>query len=164
VIADQLLNACVARNYTEKGYDPFSYQNGIPLLKIPSATPQMQNANDPEACYEVIKSTFSSRVGQICNAAFNRSVIAYDENTQAAEKQRLQEETELLEILTGLEIDSVKSGIKPDLSDYLENRTVSRSPFLQYKSIVKDNSRRVGNAPTQKQKLDAFFDSIDWTL
>lgn len=162
VIADPLLNACVARNYTDKGYDPFGYQNGIPLLKIPSATPQMQNANDPEACYEVIKSTFSSRVGQICNAAFNRSVIAYDENTDSEEKLRLQEKTELLEILTGLEIDSVKSGIKPDLSDYLGTRTVSRSPFLKYKSIVKDNGRRVGNAPTQKQKLDAFFDSIDW--
>jgi hypothetical protein len=162
VIADPLLNACVARNYTDKGYDPFGYQNGIPLLKIPSATPQMQEANDPEACYDVIKNTFSSRVGQICNAAFNRSVIAYDENTDAEEKRALQEDTELLEILTGLEIDSVKSGVKPDLSDYIGNSTVSRSPFLKYKSIVKDNSRRVGNAPTQKQKLDAFFDSVDW--
>ena len=162
VIADPLLNACVARNYTDKGYDPFGYQSGIPLLKIPSATPQMQDADDPEACFTVIKNTFSSRVGQICNAAFNRSVIAYDENTEATEKQHLQEETELLEILTGLEIDSVKSGVKPDLSDYLGNRTVSRSPFLQYKSIVKDNSRHYGNTPTQKQKLDKFFVEMDW--
>ena len=46
------------------------------------------------------------------------------------------EETEVLEILTGLEIDSAKSGVKPDLSEYLNKKIVSRSTFLKFKNIV----------------------------
>ena len=44
-----------------------------------------------------------------------------------------QEETETLAILTGLEIDSAKSGIRPDLDEYLTHKTVKRSDFLKYK-------------------------------
>ena len=162
VIADPLLNACVRRNYTDNGYEPYGYQSSMPLLKIPAATPQIRDANDTEACFEVIRNTFSSRVGHICNAAFNRSVVAYDENSDETEKQRLQEETELLEILTGLEIDSVKSGVKPDLSQFLGKGRIENSPFLKYKTIVKDDGQTQGNEKTQKQKLDAFFDRYDW--
>jgi len=46
-----------------------------------------------------VRDTFSSRIGQICNAAFDRSVIAYDENSTAEERQRCREETETLAIL-----------------------------------------------------------------
>ena len=49
----------------------------------------------------------------------------------------LGKETETLEILTGLEIDSAKSGVKPDLSAYFQQKPVSRSLFLKYKEIVK---------------------------
>ena len=47
------------------------------------------------------------------------------------EPQRYQEETELLAVLTGLEIDSAKSGVRPDLDEYLKHRKVQRMPFLQ---------------------------------
>ncbi|MDD4493638.1 MAG: hypothetical protein PHV32_04715, partial [Eubacteriales bacterium] len=161
-IADPLLNACVARNYKENNFDTYSHQSSIPLLKIPSAISLVCDANDWQARLETVKSTFSTRIGQICNAAFDRSIIAYDENSDMAERERLQREVEMLEILTGLEIDSVKSGIKPDLTEFLSQKTVSRSLFLKYKSLVGENDSRAWYEPTKKDKLKKFFDSVDW--
>ena len=60
-IADPLVNDCVCREY-ENG-------QSLPLLKIPSADPIIADANDWHARMETVKSTFSSRVGQISNAA-----------------------------------------------------------------------------------------------
>ena len=71
-IADALLNTCVRRGYA----------NGVPpLLKIPAAQPLLADARDWYARFQTVKSTCSSRVGQISNAALRRGVIAYDENT-----------------------------------------------------------------------------------
>lgn len=69
---------------------------------IPTAQPQIHSADDWEARFETVRSTFSSRVGQICNAALDRSIIAYNENSDAEERERCREETETLAILTGL--------------------------------------------------------------
>ena len=55
----------------------------MPLLMIPTAQPQIRSADDWEARFETVRSTFSSRVGQICNAALDRSIIAYNENSDA---------------------------------------------------------------------------------
>lgn len=161
-IADPLLNVCVARNYKANDFDTYSHQSSIPLLKIPSATSLVLDANDWQDRFEVVKNTFSTRIGQICNAAFDRSIIAYDENSDMAERERLQRETEMLEILTGLEIDSVKSGIKPDLTEFLSQKTVSRSSFLKYKSLVGEDNSREWYEPTKKVKLKRFFDSVNW--
>lgn len=112
----------------------------------------------------MVRGTFSSRVGQICNAALDRSIIAYNENSDAQERKRLQEETEVLAILTGLEIDSAKSGIRPDLDEYLKERRVERTPFLQYKNLVEESeeTRRAWYEPTHQQRMKAFFEKIDW--
>ena len=83
---------------------------------IPSAEPQIRKVDDCLARFETIRNTFSSRIGQISNTAFDRSIIAYNENSTAEERERCRREVETLAILTGLEIDSAKSGIKPDLS------------------------------------------------
>ena len=102
-------------------------------------------------------------MGQICNAALDRSIIAYNENSDAEERQRCREETEALAILTGLEIDSAKSGVKPDLTEYLGRRTVKRTPFLQYKKLVEDaEERKAWYEPTHREKLKAFFEKTDW--
>ena len=162
-VSDPLLNACIARNYSDNDYDAYSYRNGIPLLKIPSAEPMIRDANDWQARFETIRSTFSTRIGQICNAAFDRGSIAYDENSGDELRDHLREETEMLEILTGLEIDSVKSGIKPDLTEYLSHKPVSRSPFLKFKSIVGDDESKEWYKPTKKERLDKFFASVDWS-
>ncbi|MBD5153604.1 MAG: hypothetical protein HDT15_00625 [Oscillibacter sp.] len=158
-IADPILNACVRRNYE---FDLSNHSN-IPLLMIPTETPQLRDANDWHARFEVVRDTFSSRVGQICNAALDRSIIAYNENLNAEERQKQREETEALAILTGLEIDSSKSGVRPDLEQYLGKRTVQRSAFLRYKNLVEDaESRRAWYEPTHAEQIKRFFDSVDW--
>ena len=82
----------------------------LPFLKIPSIQARVQDAKDWRARFQTVRDTFSSRVGQISNAALARSVIAYNENSQAEERQQAREEVETLAILTGLEIDSAKNG------------------------------------------------------
>ena len=166
-IADPILNECVRRNYEASrngADDALSNEANIPLLMIPSAEPLIRSADDWEARFEVARGTFSSRVGQICNAALDRSVIAYNENSDAEERKRLQEETEVLAILTGLEIDSAKSGIRPDLDEYLKERRVERTSFLQYKNLVEEseNTRRAWYEQTHQQRIKAFFQKIDW--
>ena len=159
-ISDPILNECVKRNYQ---FDSLDNNENLPLLMIPSVEPQLRDADDWYARFETVRDTFSSRVGQICNAALDRSIIAYNENSDAEERQRCREETEMLAILTGLEIDSAKSGVRPDLSEYLGHRTVERTPFLQYKTLVEvSEKRRAWYEPTHEEKIKKFFEETDW--
>ena len=153
-IADPLVNNCV-----RKGYENTA---SLPVLKIPSADPIIADANDWHKRMETVKSTFSSRVGQISNAALRRGIIAYDENSQNDERAASRQDTEVLAILTGLEIDSAKSGVKPDLSEYLEVRKAKKSLFLQYKAIVGDNSERKWYQPTTTKRVKDFIAKTDW--
>ena len=166
-ISDPLLNECVKRNIHHDPPQPrsvFSRSRNLPLLMIPTAQPQVRSADDWEARFETVRSTFSSRVGQICNAALDRSIIAYNENSDAAERERCREETETLAILTGLEIDSAKSGIRPDLDEYLTHKTVKRSDFLKYKTLVEEmETRRAWYEPTHAARVKAFFKKVDWS-
>ena len=153
-IADPLVNNCV-----RKGYENTA---SLPVLKIPSADPIIADANDWHKKMETVKSTFSSRVGQISNTALRCGIIAYDENSEGTEQQAARQDTEVLAILTGLEIDSAKSGVKPDLSEYLEVRKAKKSLFLQYKSIVGDSSERKWYQPTTAKRVKEFIDKTDW--
>ena len=166
-ISDPILNECVKRNIHHDPPRPqsiFSRSHNLPLLMIPTAQPQIRSADDWEARFETVRSTFSSRVGQICNAALDRSIIAYNENSDAEERARCREETETLAILTGLEIDSAKSGIRPDLDEYLTHKTVKRSDFLKYKTLVEEmETRRAWYEPTHAARVKAFFKKVDWS-
>ena len=161
-IADPLLNECVSRNYAKGDLDPFHYKNNIPLLKIPSAGAQIKDAGDWYARFETVRTTFSSRVGQICNAALDRSIIAYDENSTAEEREQCRKDTEILAILTGLEIDSVKSGVKPDLSEYIGHTARQRNLLLKYKGLLSDDAPRRWYEKTQGQKLSEFYKQTEW--
>lgn len=164
-IADPILNTCVKRNYQEYAAGLTRQTSGnIPLLKIPAAEPQVRDANDWYDRFETVRNTFSSRVGQISNAALDRSVIAYNENSASDLRQQCREETEILAILTGLEIDSAKSGVKPDLSEYLNKKVVNRSLFLQYKKLLNSaETRGKWYELTFQQKHKAFFEKTDWS-
>ena len=150
-LADPLVNKCVMRSSTE-----------LPLLKIPTEQPLIADATDWYERFITVKNTFSSRVGQISNAALSRGIIAYDENTADEDKERYYHEVETLAILTGLEIDSAKSGVKPDLSEYIEKKTTRRSIFLRYKSIVGSDESHKWYEPSKNARLKKYFDSIDW--
>lgn len=150
-IADPLVNKCVMRS-----------SNELPLLKIPTEQPLIADATDWYERFITVKNTFSSRVGQISNAALSRGIIAYDENTADEDKERYYHEVETLAILTGLEIDSAKSGVKPDLSEYIEKKTARRSIFLRYKAIVGSDENHKWYEPSKNARLKKYFDSIDW--
>ena len=158
-IADDLLNECVKRNYE---YDDLNDRSNLPLLYIPSEEPVTRNANDWHDRFVTVRDTFSSRVGQICNAAFDRSIIAYDENSNAEERQRCREQTEELSILTGLEIDSVKSGVKPDLTEYLVKEHRAHNLFLKYKSLLELDRSHAWYEDSPQKKIKQFFVSTDW--
>ncbi len=164
-ISDPLLNAAVRRNYEYNPYDGqilLTNQANLPLLMIPSMASKEQSPDDWHARYETVKNTFSARIGQICNAALDRSVIAYNEKTDPKLRKRYKQETEVLAILSGLEIDAAKTGIRPDLSEYL-GRKIQRTPFLKYKTMVEESEeRRAWYEDTHRQRIDRFFADTDW--
>ena len=157
--AEPMLCESILRNYDGKGLEN---ENNLPLLKIPSAEPLIADANDWRARFETVKSTFSSRIGQISNAALRRSILAYDDAAPEELREQCREETEILTILTGLEIDSAKSGIKPDLSEYLGHQARVRSLFLRYKEIADEPDEHEWYEPTKNKKLKTFFDGVEW--
>ena len=137
-------------------------QTNLPLLIIPSMASVPQNPRNQHDRYITVKSTFSARIGQICNAALDRSVIAYNEKTDPDLQKKYKQETEVLAILSGLEIDAAKTGIRPDLSDYLDKK-IPRTPFLKYKTMIEESEeRRKWYEDSQKQKLTKFFQATDW--
>lgn len=148
---------------TTKSEDRFSNRNNLPLLSIPTAEPQIRNANDWYARLETVKSTFSSRVGQISNAALDRSMLAYDESLSDEIREQNRKETETLAILTGLEIDSAKSGVKPDLSAYLDSKTARRSRYLKYKRLLEDaEACPAWYEDTFAEQMKDYIDGTDW--
>ena len=157
-IADPLLNTCVARNY-ENGRLDNAFN--IPLLYIPTEEPVLRDANDWYDRFVTVRDTFSNRIGHLCNTAFDRSVIAYDENLTAEEKKKYREETELLAILTGLEIDAAKSGVRPYLDEYFRSAP-KKSAFLQYKSTAALERRAAWYELTPQQKKQRYFQQTDW--
>lgn len=154
VILEPLLSDCMAGDG----------KKALPLLHIPAAEPRLVDASDWRARFETVKSTFSSRVGQISNAALDRTLVAYDREAQPERREHYRREAESLAILTGLEIDSAKSGIKPDLSDYLDRPSVERTPFLRYKNLLDSASaNRQANAPHFPGNFEKELEKTDWT-
>lgn len=149
-IADPLVNRCVQRNY-DGGIENSA---NLPLLYIPAEEPVIRDAQQWTDRYLTVRDTFSSRVGQISNAAFDRSVIAYSEKADPDERERCRQDVEALTILTGLEIDSAKSGVKPDLDEYLKQRRVTRSPFITYKNLLEDKPHSVKKRKELLRKTD----------
>ena len=71
---------------------------------------------------------------------------------------------ETLAILTGLEIDSAKSGVKPDLSEYLGAKDVQRSRFLRFKDIMDAaEEQRKWYELTPAERLKAYYEKTDWS-
>lgn len=158
-IADPIVNRCVQKNYQYQNLDNLG---NLPFLKIPSIQARVQDAKDWRARFQTVRDTFSSRVGQISNAALARSVIAYNENSQAEERQQAREEVETLAILTGLEIDSAKSGVKPDLSPYLGKSRKGKNLFLTYKYLVEGKAEKRKGAWSPAKQARDFLRSTDW--
>ena len=166
VIYEPVICESIASHYKETANpfeDRFASRNNLPLLSIPTAEPQLRDANDLHARFETVRSTFSSRVGQISNAALDRSMLAYDESLDDEIREQNRKETETLAILTGLEIDSAKSGIKPDLSAYLHTDDKPRSRYLKYKRLLEDaEARPAWYEDSFAEQMKDYIDGTDW--
>ena len=152
IIADPIVERCVERHY----HFFRNWTDSIPFLLIPSEDAVIRDANDWHDRFITVRDTFSTRIGQICNAAFQRSIIAYDENSDAKDRERCRQEVEMLSILSGLEIDSAKTGVKPDLDDYLNDRRLKRSGFLKYKELMEGDR---SSWKKRKQQIE----TTDWS-
>ncbi len=156
-IADPLINTCVLRGYKDGEV--------LPVLKIPAAEPLIADAGDWDARFETVKVTFANRVGLISNTALRSGIIAYNESTDSAEREQSRKETETLAILTGLEIDSAKSGIRPDLSEFLTANRSRKSLFLRYKNIFgDDDNEKKWYEDSQRTKIKKFITSVNWDM
>ena len=136
--------------------------NELPVLHIPAAQGTDADANDWLMRFSTVKNTFSQRIGQISNAALRRGIAAYNENASSDQKQEYRDETEALAILTGLEIDSAKTGVKPNLDAYLNDQSQVKSLFLQYKDKLERLEKRHWYDPTPKEALTEFFAKPEW--
>ena len=163
-IADPILNRCVRRNYDYDFFQKLSNDRNLPLLKIPALSAPKSDANDWRVRFQTVENTFAARIGQICNAALDRSVIAYSERTDKKTRKQYCQELEALAILSGLEIDAAKTGVRPNLDEFLSGRKVKRTPFLQYKYLVEraEEKSRAWYEPSHRERLEAFFAGIDW--
>ncbi|WP_294756487.1 hypothetical protein [uncultured Flavonifractor sp.] len=165
-IADPILNRCVKRNYDYDVHQQLSNNANLPLLKIPALSAPKSDANDWQARFQTVENTFAARIGQICNAALDRSVIAYNDHADPEERKRCRRDLEALAIYSGLEIDAAKTGVRPNLDEFLGGRKVKRTPFLQYKYLVEraEERRRTWYEPTHRERLETFFAGIDWNM
>jgi len=138
----------------------------VALLKIPPLSAPKSDANDWQAWFQTVKNTFAARIGQICNAALDRSVIAYNDHADPEERKRCRRDLEALAIYSGLEIDAAKTGVRPNPDEFLGGRRVKRTPFLQYKYLLEraEERRRTWYESTHRERLETFFAGIDWNM
>ena len=53
--------------------------------------------------------------------------------------------------------------MKPDLTEYLGTKTVAKSKFLKYKSLLeRSEGRRAWYEPTFEEQFEKFFSDTDW--
>ena len=107
------------RNYDYDVHQQLSNNANLPLLKIPALSAPKSDANDWQARFQTVENTFAARIGQICNAALDRSVIAYNDHADPEERKRCRRDLEALAIYSGLEIDVAKTGVRPNLDEFL---------------------------------------------
>lgn len=86
----------------------------------------------------------------------------YKLRADAEERQQAREEVETLAILTGLEIDSAKSGVKPDLSPYLGRSRKGKNLFLTYKYRMEGKAEKRKGAWSPAKQARNFLRSTDW--
>lgn len=158
-IADPILNRCVKRNYEYEVNQQLSNNANLPLLKIPSLSAPLSDANDWWERFRTVENTFAARIGQICNAAMDRSVIAYTDSTDPGERKRCRREIETLAILSGLEIDAAKAVCALTLTNTLVQSESSAAPFSST-NIWRSRQRKRGvrgmNRPTKRSWTHSF--------
>lgn len=133
IIKNHTYNRCVAKHFDCKDSTDYNNFNCLYHAIIIPHTHAKESVFDNDAKFDTIKSTFSSRTGRINNDAFKYSIFAYNANAQDNDSDA--KNAEYFSIMTGLEIDSAKSGAKPKLPFNAQRISFEgqRKYFLQYK-------------------------------
>lgn len=108
-----------------------SYNRKLPIIVIPSAGGTKLDVVSDKVSYDVIKDTFSNKVGQISNLSIRLG------NREYGSGEHLEHSCVECTILTGLEIDAAKTGEHPDLSEIMEYGKDIRDKF-DYVSSFKE--------------------------
>lgn len=108
------------------------------LINIPSLAAEDKELT-VDNCYNTISQTFFYRVGLFSNYAFQHAVTGYNENTpDSPEKKAEAEKTEHIALLTGMEIDCAKTGVRPVLPEELKSR--DNRYFIEMKNLFEEES------------------------
>ena len=99
-----------------------NYKRCLPLISIPSLKKSgLPSILSDQIEYEVIKNTFSNKIGQISNLAIRLGQIEYNDQASDSQKECLADHScAECTLLTGLEIDAAKTGVHPNLSSILK--------------------------------------------
>lgn len=122
LIADKEINhaintACYEWQKNENNDKPVRVRK-IPIIMIPDLPPRPNQFNKDDKVkvdFQTLKDTFSSKVGQLSNCAFS-----YGKQEYSQKNSNYQLKCETGTILVGLEIDAAKTGIHPNLDNYLK--------------------------------------------
>ena len=132
IILDRTVNSAILKgSYVLKGKD---YVRKLPIVEIPSLGADSEPA--PEVVpYRLVKSTFSNQVGRISNLAIRIGKLEYDpNNTDSSLKNKCAECT----LATGLEIDAVKTGVRPNLDGLKKTSPKGKDYYLVHEDIIKN--------------------------
>lgn len=100
-----------------------SYRRKLPIIEIPSAGGTKLDAVSNKVSFDVIKDTFSNKIGQISNLSIRLG------NREYGRGEKLEHPCAECTILTGLEIDAAKTGEHPDLAEIMKYGREIRDDF-----------------------------------
>src|SRR5699024_10388330 len=85
-VADPMLNRLVKRNSECLVHQQLTNNANMPLLKLPCLSAPSDGPNDWREQFHTVENSFAARIGQVCNAAMDRSVIAYSDRAHPEER------------------------------------------------------------------------------
>ncbi len=159
-------------NFEERkhlGIVPIQYETAI-VPSIDSSNPNGESINDGKAIYFSLYNTFGSKVGLYSNDGFKAACVAYsDEHIGDFEHERKVVEYYLT---VGLEVDSAKSGTKPQKPKQLiavnDPVFASADRFLRIKdaltSDAKDGNKEISNHLSHDSNAVLVLDEIGANL
>lgn len=133
VIKDNIVNKAILRGAYDT-YDEHAYTRKYPVSEIPSPPGSKEKAVG-RISFNQLRRTFSNSVGHISNTSLMMNKHEY---WNASPNDEYENWSALCTIAVGLEIDSVKTGVRPDLRRIEEKAGNDTDTFLKIKYALKD--------------------------
>lgn len=148
LILDKTVNSAVLNGAYRFSFENKEFIRRYPIVDIPS-----MQANREEAprmiSYRMVKATFSNQVGLISNLAIRIGKKEYKGDEAAKEYANKCAECTLA---TGLEIDAVKTGVRPNLDELKKNADSGKDYYLMREEILDQWEKLERLKVSKKQK------------